>query len=1182
MYWIAFVPSFVATALLVLQGYSYFVLQKPTRYYAGGLTILLAGSGLILYFLLVTGALILSPEFRVAMAQGIPARVGMALPIMGISVAAGLGWHVTRCAKGLPSRLGWILGLGLVVGAVTIYRVPVLNPDDAVPLQIGCYDVWWPLLVVWLSTCFTESIVTALGTRNRWTRAWSAMLLPTGLGLEAVRRSHLGFLYANPHTLPLWKAAVLTGIPATMALGTMFFAEALKIQICLKRRWLRVGLPGVFGAFGLISSWFWVRYYPLHVPLLPRPWWLWLAWLVLLALFVWFRLHSLQREGNLKFPAAWESHRLSAAMALLAVCTIVAALADILRFALADPVWDLGVILVAWVVLLELFGGDPLREFAHVPAVQHILAAESPLGALKTAVSDWIGKRWDSASNWVREFFRVEKVASAILRVFVVLLLLIAAAEIPDAGKTIILPFNTVGLPKDEKEMDLGRMVSDRIANTIGLVGQEFRPDVLIYLPTGKSDEARVRVEADETESFQPAVVTGDLEIPGTSFKVPFNAITASIQALMRPLLKARVIHGTIHKYGDRYVLLVSSKQGETWRTEEPSRESFSPVGDVVTAAKGASPATQPQAGSIENRSSANPSEKVTGVEGLAGLADEIAYKIMSADRALAGMGIAQSWQAIPPFREGLHAWKEYDVAQDYRALSKSIEQFREAANLDPDFALAQYRLGRALTADGQPELAADAFRSAVRARPRFAAAHIALANLLYSFDEYYYQLPPAILQKSRTGGSESAVRRKEALDHWKQVIRFSGGEASVADRASAYNGLCQDAFVSHFSASITPGRSGIGPAYLAAFYCRRAGNLYSRLSPSLRAESQVRAVEAYSFYVLGFAVEWSGRTPAMEYTVSGPKGGEAEWHCSSATVAPEGISARGEVTQHKLSRSLYAHEALEYFQRAKAILPEDPSISCSIASASLALEAPDPRPMRDLVLDASVHLGLGHSFRESARTWGQAALRFHQEALDSKSKHLNFMAAAFESFVGRRERIAASYYRLALAEYQRAIDCAPTNTDALNSYAYTFWSWRSLLPATPTDPDVASNAEKYARLAVRLAAGGKSHTRGAILRSTLGEVLLGEGKVDDAIAELEKAEKVAAGELQKADQALFRHAYFNEIRWDLAQAYQCKDRDTTRASSELNEIMETEKTRETQPYSEVPDLLSRAVVCPK
>lgn len=1163
MNWIAFAPLLAATVLLVLQGCSYLSLKNHTTQASceGGLAILGAALGLTLYFLLATGALILGSEFRVVMAQGIPARVGLGVLIVGVAIAVGLGWHVAHAAMKLDSRLEWILGGGIAVGLIAVFRMGVLNPDDPVQLRVACYDLWWPWSLIWVSACFTDSILTARGIRHRWARVEVAMLFTTGLSLEAVRRSHAHFGYASPDSLVLWETCLRVLLPVVMVLGTLLAFETPEIQRYFRSRWLRISASTLLGFVGLISAGYWVLDFP-RSPLhsLPIPWFIWLVSLVSLGLVarrsIWAAL-TLSHLGN--------QGRLADCIGVLALCAAVAALADIFRFGRLDPVWDLVGLILSWVILMELLGGRPLRELAE-RLKAYGETARLRLARHWKAIIDWLKELPSGIRRWVGELLEVKKIASGIVKVVVLVILVSALAEIPNAGKTIIVPFSTAGLPKDDKDRDLGRVVADRIANTLGLLGQELQPDMLVFSPSEDSRKAvRLSAVTEESGASQVTVQTSDLDIPGIGFKIPLSLLTTPIERPMRWLLHTRVIHGSIQKDGDRYTLLVNSTRGETWQTEGIPQQSSSPAGNgkdtessnhqksSKTTRRGNNPssAQQPSTGSIEigPNSNRNDGRTAGAPEGMADLAEEMAYKIMSADPALARTGMSQSWQAILPFRTGLLAWKEYTAAQDYGALSNSIKQFWAVVKADPDFALAQYRLGRALTEDGQPYLAARAFREALRASPRFAAAHIALASTLYNLEDYYYPLPPAISQSFEPESLAEAARRNEALGHWKQVVQLSGAEASMANRASAYGGLCYDAITSFQNES-----NGRRPyPYLALFYCKRAENVYARLAPLLRADPQVRAVEASVLHYLGYVLESSGPTSEMRHAPSEPN-----WYCSEATINNGGI--RG---------SLYADKALEYFQSALVLFPKNPDIRCAIANTRLSQGYSGP--MQDLGKDASAHAALAQrlSYRaeESVKT-GRVLANLCEAMARLKSPLKPKQLAEGDKHACEREYEAAGdYYRQALREYEQAIALAPADSDALNNYAYTFWQWMFNLPTLgpPLGPDrlVAKNAEEYARRAVSLDTGRVSAAQLAMEQSTLGEVLIANGKYGQAIEKLSDATKSVPSD----------SAFFNEIRWDLAQAYLCT-RNRSKASSILETIKTIEETREERPFTDEVNLL--------
>jgi hypothetical protein len=98
----------------------------------------------------------------------------------------------------------------------------------------------------------------------------------------------------------------------------------------------------------------------------------------------------------------------------------------------------------------------------------------------------------------------------------------------------------------------------------------------------------------------------------------------------------------------------------------------------------------------------------------------------------------------------------------------------------------------------------------------------------------------------------------------------------------------------------------------------------------------------------------------------------------------------------------------------------------------------------------------------------------------------------------------------------------------------------------------IAHKAEELARRAIALQYDQAGTTDKAQLLSTLGEVLLGQARPHEAIEHLEKA-LMCSGE----------HTVYNEIRWDLAQAYICagsNDRDKQERGSVPQTIQDGKK----------------------
>jgi len=256
-----------------------------------------------------------------------------------------------------------------------------------------------------------------------------------------------------------------------------------------------------------------------------------------------------------------------------------------------------------------------------------------------------------------------------------------------------------------------------------------------------------------------------------------------------------------------------------------------------------------------------------------------------------------------------------------------------------------------------------------------------------------------------------------------------------------------------------------------------------------------------------------------------------------------------------RVSRSIlkspYSREALRYYDRALALKPDDQNIRENAALAAYSLGK--TTQMKALENDATARSYLGYKYADMAK-----GATFYDKIL---------------------------YYQLALSEYKKAIDCDSNNIIALNGYAYTFWQWRLTMPyANPPyepGPSIAHDAEKYARKAVMLAEE-KLPSERAIYYSTLGEVLLGQARAQEAIEVLEEVHKMSP-----------KHAMYDELRWDLMQSYLCaahnndrnKNSNFQEESSEFRtaavllseQIRQNEKGREFQRFTSDPELLDTA-----
>ena len=179
------------------------------------------------------------------------------------------------------------------------------------------------------------------------------------------------------------------------------------------------------------------------------------------------------------------------------------------------------------------------------------------------------------------------------------------------------------------------------------------------------------------------------------------------------------------------------------------------------------------------------------------------------------------------------------------------------------------------------------------------------------------------------------------------------------------------------------------------------------------------------------------------------------------------------------------------------------------------------------------------------------------------------------------RDLSRALWYRAALEALSDALRIEPYNSDLLNGYAYAYRSWKLVetyasargQPAVPEKQLLAfaHNAELFARRAVDLGEHTRNTTELALVHSTLGEVLLARGRPHEAIDWLLRALELAPD-----------HPVFDEIRWDLIEAYHCAQREELRwnqdalglaagyarqADARAQEIFLRESLREARPF---------------
>jgi tetratricopeptide (TPR) repeat protein len=1046
------------------------------------LTLLFAGLGLSSHFLMASGRLVFSPEYGVVIVEGTSAAVALFILLVGIPVAAGVGTVASRAHCGLTGRWYLRIALGVTVGIVAASRVVVLDPGVELDAPIRAYDVWWPLSPLWLGLCAVDALTSLVTIHSRTVKARIALLVTSGFACLAVYRSSLGLQYPDPWTEGLWQAALRVALPA-FVIAVVHGLLPSAVTEWISRRLYRVLIASA-AAVSIAAVLAWIA-----AETGIASWQVWLAAalvsLVHEGLVVW--RHA--RRGQLTLPDVGRAGRMDDLVALAAVVATGVGLVDAVYFRRQNAILDLVLVLGGWATLLEVLTQGPISGLlSH--GLPHTVTTVSTVtySGLQRAYAT-VALALTAAAGAFKWFFSFSSVGVAVVRVLLVAIVCVAIAEVPNAGKTIILPFTELGLTDDDSK-EFGRMISYRVVNTFGMLSRDLQPEMAFFTRAAadsKDRDAKKLEMVSGDDGHQPeAVVSGDLEIPG--IKIPLSLITSWIQAPMRALLRVRAVTGSIQRNGNRWVLLAQTSDGGSFRVEYPRRET-------------ADAAAPPE----------RPDRTVAADE----LASDLAYQLIAMQPDMARTGMTRSWQAAPAYVAGLKGWQAYTTSDgNHDRLTEAITSFRDAVRRDTGFALAYYRLGLSLVEDGQPFLAAQVLRRSIQANPEFAVGYNALASHVYFSsrvpDVALPDVGPAVPQMDATEADN-----RQAWMLWHAALRLPPASLSTLDRAAAYYGLCRmivdgnrpyadDAhpWVSRNDAQRLDGANDPVGRYLAYFHCHRALQLYATLPATIRNSTEARQAEATAWNTAGYLLNATGlRTDTMP---------APDWICDAQTAwLDEPLDAEADPVTNTsadaekkepptvvVHRSPYSRDALAYYTRARMLQPDDHVISCNWANTAFGLG--ELRPMDELNASSMAHLRKGEELIALIGPTPDPRL-----------------------------------YRLALSEFAHAVQLDPQNLLAYNSYSYAAWTWhlnaRGHEASLAPPPDLFGSAEWYASHSARLA---RSKTEGADLatyQSTLGEVLMMHGRWDAAYVVLEQA--LAATP---------QHPLFDEIRWDLAVAASC------------------------------------------
>jgi tetratricopeptide (TPR) repeat protein len=1089
----------IAAIVLVAQG-TYILLQPLPAYYRsfGLLTIILAGLGFLGYQLSVSGILIYSPELGIVMVEGPVARVGLSVLGFGFALVAGYGWRIARMSAGWTGAIPWFLATGALVGALAVYQIRPINPDALPPFRVYAYNVWWPIFSIWVSLCVVESVTSILNVRHRLIRLLTATAVVATLSLWGLHQ---------PYSVnaPLWAISMMIAFPATIGIAVVLAARPFvtnkKVRKFVAVAAATVGLVSVFPFAETGDA--------------PMFWSVGLPFFILSVLFAaGCALFTANKNGQLRFPeddkARDEYTRRAIIVATLLVIafSIAAFFYNVTDLHRAFP---LATFFIAWGILADFVTG---KGFLHL-FKQSIGSPES--------FKEFLIKAWGElramvmfVPNGIRDFFKDTKTPGAVMHLVVGLLLLIALSEIPNAGKTIIVPFKSEAA-KNKEELD--QQIADRIIGNLGLVNHQLRSDIIIPDTHGHG----ISVAPSDGLSSTDIAKSNPIDVGGVS--IPVSLFLWPIQTPVRSLLDVDVIGGSLHQSRSGYTLLANSTSGATWDAHAPRdsgerKQQVDPEND-------SSNDDVHKGGSGPDEAAVNEGDPIPA-DALNALAVELSFKILAANPGIQRLGMTQSWDAFQHYQLGLADYRDFEqleihfTPKRYDKITSAISYLRDAVREDPNFALAHYRLGLALQADQQFGTATAAFRTSRKVNPDFMPAINALAYSLYF----------AVDATGSPASDDFAIEtsnRKEARWLWQQVLSFDA--ASPEELAMAYGGLGRMHFDKVYN-NVADAADTHG--LLALYYLERAAKIYERMSQESRGSRGIRQAEGGLLNDLGVLHMFAAR-------VTGSRRGDS-WHCYNPLATVKEVTP-SDYASSELSREAYrfADAAFGYFVRALALQPDDPVMRCNAADAADLLG--NPGPMAKLEHDTNV------------RVWR----------------------------AGNFKRPRSENYREVLDEYEAAISLDRSNMLAMNGFAYSFWEWRRdigyVLNRDTSLLELAHRAEGHIRYALEMSSGREDPFEVYYLE-TLAGVLLAQSRPHEAIEVI----------TSNYDRLVPRHPLFNEIRWDLAQAYLCaayKDRvwlenndaDEVRnpahvedymqkAEEWIRKIRKSEENRESQPYT--------------
>ena len=789
-------------------------------------------------------------------------------------------------ARDAQHRPYWLIGGGLAVALYSAGSVTARSQSEYTAGIVYGFDLYSPLLLLWVAAGVTEWTLTIGGVKSRELRRSISLMLCLGIAELCQRGTSPGEQLAAATTtqadLPVlrWEQVYWP----TFGLATLFILRAvvnfLAPDFFDRRRWRKRGLIAVL----LLAVIVFTLYCQDRLAGASSRQWVGWACIVVVALaIVWVSRRAFVAD---EFFTNHEGTLVRWVLAL-AFATLVTLSVELYFVRVLPAQWNLLATTVAALVMVEITSEGPLRGVRTRAALwgnsSMVRMAFRHVGDFAARVGKWVSESYRKLGT-LGLLWRTAIATLACALFFVVL------DEFDNRGRTVVQAFEVYGKDADA---DAGRRLAELVVHRLNGVTLDLDDNMLVALPavlreTSSSPTKPMRQAAFHTSELIADLGSNTLDL-GPLGKVPLGRILKPLQAPIRRLLNARYIEGAVIRDGNGYRLLAHSSSGQSWtdpRRQEPPAE-------------------------------------------LSALAERLSFSILSTEPNWKQRGMTLHQEAFDEFLSGADQLQQRERLAGNRgtlaATADAIQHLRKAVAVDPSFAVAHYRLALALQDEEQYGGALDHLRVAVAQRPDFGTAQDTMAMLLQQGLE---PTPPLVLraQKKRRGAdvpprtpTETPPNlRREAQKRWTSMITRNSLQWSSKDRAAAHMGLCSLAAL----APPDQRREVVGEA---KFNCTVAAELYAALPADQLAARDRDALLARASNALG-VVRLGARDRA--YAATGEKGprGCGAWLFDTDQSDDAGPSWRLPTRGDP--------EATRHFFRAHELAPDDSVVACNLAIA--------------------------------------------------------------------------------------------------------------------------------------------------------------------------------------------------------------------------------------------------------